>query len=92
MSTLGEILGRLQDPSAVHQLMAEAGDVAVTVPLDKRAGDNACDPSQIALRAVDDFTRKADDEAWVKLIGRVQDAEAPAAACLNEMIRWALAR
>jgi hypothetical protein len=90
MTTLGEILERLEDPSEVHRLMAEAGDIAMTVRLDQAACDRGCDAGAFAIEAVEDFTRRADDEAWVKLIGRIQDAEAPGAACLNEMLRWAL--
>lgn len=91
MNTLGEILEQLQDPQEVHRLIVEAGDVSLVARLDKVAHDRGVDARALALEAVDAFTRQADGEAWVKLIGRIQDAEAPAAACLSEMLRWALA-
>jgi hypothetical protein len=91
MSTLGEILQQLRDPSEIHRLIVEAGDVSLIARLDKVAKDRDVDVGAVALEAVDVFTRQADDESWVKLIGRIQDAEAPAAACLSEMLRWALA-
>jgi hypothetical protein len=91
MSTLGEILEQLRDPSEIHGLIVEAGDVSLIARLDKVAKDRDVDAGALALEAVEAFTRQADDEAWVKLIGRIQDAEAPAAKCLSEMLRWALA-
>lgn len=87
MMTLGEILETLHDPDEVRRMLAEAGDVALIAQVDNAAGDDTC---AFALRAVDHFTRNADSEAWVKLIGRVQDAHAPAQACLSEMLGWAV--
>ncbi|HWU56368.1 MAG TPA: hypothetical protein VN175_12755 [Rhizomicrobium sp.] len=89
MTTLGEILQQLQDPLEIRRLMMEAGDIAMAARLDKLAFDQKTDAGAAALQAVDSFTRRADDEAWVKLIGHIQDAEVPAAACLSEMLRWA---
>lgn len=91
MTTLGEILEQLHDPSEARRLIVEAGDVTLMARLEKVASDKGSDTGTLALEAVEAFTRRADDEAWVKLIGRIQDAEAPAAACLSEMLRWALA-
>jgi hypothetical protein len=90
MSTLGEILEQLHDPLEARRLIVEAGDVTLIARLDKVANDRDADAGTLALEAVEAFTRRADDEAWVKLIGRIQNAEAPAAACLSEMVRWAL--
>lgn len=90
MTTLGDILEQLRDPSEVRRLMIEAGDVIMVSRLDRLACDRPEDAGAFALQAIDAFTRRADDEAWVKLIGRVQDAEAPAAACLSEMLQWTL--
>lgn len=91
MSTLGEILEQLRDPSEVRQLILQAGDIVTVAGLDKASHDQGVGSSQLALRAVEAFTHRADDEAWAKLIGRIQDAESPAAACLSEMLRWATA-
>lgn len=91
MNTLGEILEQLHDPLEVRRLILEAGDIALIAGLDKAADGGGTDAGTSALEAVEAFTHRADDEAWVKLIGRIQDAEAPAAACLSEMLRWKLA-
>lgn len=91
MSTLGDILEQLQDPSELERLMLEAGDLAMAARLNKLGDDQGGDPGLLALQAVDAFTRGADDEAWVRLIGRIQNADAPAAVCLSEMLHWAMA-
>ncbi len=92
MSTLGEIITRLSDRSEVFTLLAEAGDIKVIADLNKAARISAQDPCELALEAVQTFTEKANDEAWVKLIGRIQSAKSPGAACLSEMVSWSLAR
>lgn len=91
MSTLGEIVTRLQHRSEVFTLLAEAGDIKAIADLNEAARISAQDPCELALEAVQTFTQKANDEAWVKLIGRIQSAESPGAACLSEMVSWSLA-
>lgn len=91
MSTLGEILDQLQDPSEVRRLMMDAGDISMATHLESAARERGEDAGSLALHAIDSFTKRAGDEDWVKLIGRIQNADAPAAACLSEMLQWALA-
>lgn len=92
MNTLGEILAHLQDPSEVYSLLVEGGDLDALATLNQAATASATDPCDLALDAVQSFTESADEEAWVKLIGRIRDADSPGAACLSEMISWSLAR
>lgn len=92
MSTLGEILSSLHDRSEVYSLLAEAGDITVIADINTAADAAGRDPCELALDAVQAFTQKANDEAWVKLIGRVQNADSPGAACLSEIVSWSLAR
>ena len=92
MSTLGQILATLQDRSEVITLLAEAGDITAIAGLEQAARETGQDIPELALGAVRDFTERADNEAWVKLVGRLQNAEAPGAACLSEIISWSLAR
>jgi hypothetical protein len=90
MTTLGEILGQLDDPSEVYRILAEAGDVVLISRLSQAADEAKEDPCEIALRAVRTFAEKADGEAWTKLVGCVQNSPSPAGACLGEMIAWSL--
>lgn len=90
MTTLGEILDRLQDRSEMYQILAESGNLTLIAKLDQKADETDSDPCTVALGAVHAFTGKADAEAWVKLMGCVQDSQSPAGACLSEMIAWSL--
>ncbi len=92
MSTLGEILARLQDRAEVFALLAEAGDITAIAGMNAAAESSGQDPCELAREAVHAFTQKADDEAWIKLIGRIQNANSPGAACLSEIISWSLVR
>ena len=90
MTTLGEILDRLHDRSELYQILAESGNVLLMAELDRVADEADSDPCGVALRAVQAFTAKADAEAWVKLVGCLQDSPSPAGACLGEMITWSM--
>jgi hypothetical protein len=90
MTTLGEILDQLHDRSELYQILAASGNVPLIAKLDQLAHETDGDQCGVALRAVHAFTRKADDQSWVKLIGCVQDSKSPAGACLSEMITWSL--
>jgi hypothetical protein len=90
MTTLGEILDRLSDPSEVYRILAETGDTSLILRLNRAAEEAQEDPCETALRAVEVFTRKADGETWTRLVGCVQNSPSPAGACLGEMIAWSL--
>ena len=92
MSTLGEILASLHDRSEVISLLAEAGDVTAIAGINSVADASGRDPCELAIDAVHAFTEKANEEAWVKLMGRIQNADSPGAACLSEIVSWSLAR
>jgi len=90
MSTLGEILDQLYDRAQVYQILAESGDLVLMSRPDQIAVETEADVREIALGAVRAFTASADAEAWVRLIGRIQDSQSPAGACLGEMITWSM--
>jgi len=92
MSTLGEILAGLHDRSDIFSLLAEAGDITAIAGINAVAEASGQDPCELALDAVDVFTEKANDEAWIKLIGCIQNAVSSSSACLSEIISCSLAR
>ena len=92
MTTLGEILGQLQDREEIYCLLLESGNAGLVGKLDEKAHATSDDPCGVALKAVHAFTNRADDEAWVKLVGCIQGSQSPAGACLSEMIAWSMAR
>ncbi len=92
MSTLGEILTQLQNRAEVYALLVEAGELQVMADLNLAAAATSQDPCDVALDAVRSFTEKADEEAWVRLMGRLQGAQSPGATCLADIIAWSLAK
>jgi hypothetical protein len=90
MTTLGEILERLSDPSEVYRILTEAGDALTILRLNHAAEAAQEDACEVALHAVRAFSERADGEAWTKLVGCVQNSPSPAGACLGEMISWSL--
>lgn len=92
MTTLGALLVRLRDREELAQILAESGDVFTLCGLDRVAADSGKEVCDAALEAVESFTTSADDEAWVKLIGRLQNSPQPAGACLSQIISWSLER
>jgi hypothetical protein len=92
MMMLGELMKSAYDSLEVAAMLVEAQEIALLVRLDGFAAAKATDRGEIARDAMRAFTDAADNEAWVKLMGRVQDESSPAAACLAEMVAWSLAR
>lgn len=90
MTTLGELLMRLQDRSELEQILANSGDAGALTRLDQIAKTADADICDAVLERVEAFTRRADNEAWVKLVGCLQNSPRPASACLNEIISWSL--
>lgn len=90
MATLGEIIAELDGGAALEGLIASLESLALSERLQAEAAAAGRPQADIATAAVRNFAQRADDEAWVKLLGRVQDAPSPAAACLKEMLTWAL--
>lgn len=88
MSTLGEILTRMNDGTDLHGLLAQIDDPVLLAGMEEQARASCRKPEDIAREAVQHFCAHADDEAWVKLIGRLQDAPSPAAVCLKEILAW----
>jgi len=90
MATLGEIVAQLDGGAHLEGLLASLESPALLEQLEARAAAAGLPASQCAADAVRAFSNRADDDAWLKLLGRLQDAPSPAAACLKEMLIWAL--
>lgn len=90
MTTLGEILARLSDRDEILSLLAESGDLEALAGFAAQTASER-DASDAVIEAVNAFTARASDEDWIKLMGRLQGASSPAAACLAEMMAWSLA-
>ncbi len=90
MATLGEIVAQLDGGTDIDRLLARLENPALITKLESHAAAAGRQPAECAVDAVRAFSDGADDDAWLKLLGRLQDAPSPAAACLKEMLTWAL--
>lgn len=88
MDTLGEILAKMNDGTDLRGVLAQIGDPGLLARVEQQARASCRQPEDIAREAVQRFCAQADDETWVKLIGRLQDAPSPAAVCLKEILVW----
>ena len=92
MNTLGELLAEFEDPQKLFGVLAATDDKAVIDFLAERERATGCTPQDIAFDAVQAFTSSASSDAWLKLIGRMQDAQSPGAVCLSEILTWTMQR
>lgn len=89
---LGDMLADLGDETVAAETLMALGDLPLMVALDaaaRRAGETT---ASYAVRAVRQFADKADDDAWLSLMGALGRAHDPAAACLGRMLTWSLRR
>lgn len=90
MATLGEIVAQLDSGADLGDVLAQIGNPALLVKLEEKAAGVGRTPAEVATEAVRAFANGADDDAWLKLLGKLNDTPLPAAACLKEMLVWAL--
>lgn len=87
---LGDMLAELRDEAVASETLMTLGDLTLMVALDAAAHRAGETPASYAVRAVQRFADRADDEAWLGLMGALERAEDPAAACLGRMLAWSL--
>ncbi|MBU6297765.1 MAG: hypothetical protein KGJ79_12545 [Alphaproteobacteria bacterium] len=87
---LGDILTQLDEGADLERLLPQLNGSGVLEALRCRAAAHGVTPAVVAGEAVRTFSANADDDAWLKLLSRVQDAPSPAVACLREMLAWTL--
>ncbi len=90
MATLGEIVAHLDSGADLAYVLAQIGNPALLEKLEAKAAAAGQSPEDVAGQAVRAFANGADDDAWLKLLGKLNDTPLPAAACLKEMLAWAL--
>lgn len=91
MTTLGDLLALARSSTNGFQEWVEASDAKLAEEiLAALLADTEEAFTAFARRAVADFTRFADEEAWAHLMTLIRDREDPGAACLAAMVRWRL--
>lgn len=88
---LGTLLARLGEPGEVEAVLVEAGDLPLLGRLREEAAARAITPGELAAGAVRHFMDRADDEAWLSLVGRMTRSPDPALAAIHTILASALA-
>jgi len=87
---LGDILTRLGDPGAAETVVIEAGDLALLADVQEAAGRLDMKAGAFVSLAVSRFVERADDDAWLNLVGVIGRSETPGLDALATILRRAV--
>ncbi|HRY26050.1 MAG: hypothetical protein H6852_07290 [Geminicoccaceae bacterium] len=88
---MGELVGRLTEPGVAEATLIEAGELGLLARLSNAAGMLDADIGDLTSHIVRTWLARADDEAWVQLIGVMNRSAVPGLAALVLMVEQALA-
>ncbi len=77
---LGDIISHLDDPGVAEATLIEAGDLALLADVRNAAGQLELRTGDFMSLAVRRFMERADDDAWVQLVGVMGRSEMPGRA------------
>ena len=87
---LGDIIARLHEPGAAEAALIEAGDLALLADVRTAAGLIGMETGEFVSLAVRRFLERADDEAWLQLVGVMGKSETPGLEALTAILRRAV--
>lgn len=88
---LGDIIARLDDPGAAETTLLEAGDLALLADVRNAAGLLELNIGEFVSLAVRRFVERADDNAWLQLVGVMGKSETPGLEALSAILKRAVA-
>lgn len=88
---LGELVGSLAKPGVTEASLVEAGELTLIARLNEAAGRLDTDPGDLASYIVRTWLARADDDAWLRLVGVMNRSEVPGLAAVVLMLEQALA-
>lgn len=88
---LGDILGRLQEKGTAAALLLGRGDLALLADVNQAAARLHLPPDAFVSLAVRRFAERADDEAWLQLVGVMGRSADPGGEALAAILRRAVA-
>jgi len=87
---LGDILAKLTDETTAVEAILGTGDLALLAAVRDRASSEDVGLAACVTQTVQRYTAQASDEEWVTLMGMLNRAQDPAAACLKRAFEYAL--
>ncbi|WP_436644185.1 hypothetical protein [Microbaculum sp. FT89] len=88
---LGDIIARLGDPGAAEAILIEAGELVLLADIRDAARALDLDAGEFSALAVRRFVERADDDAWLHLVGVIGRSDAPGLDALSAILRRAVA-
>jgi len=88
---LGDIIARLHEPGAAEAALIEVGNLALLAGVRTAAGLFDLETGEFVSLAVRRFLERADDDAWLQLVGVMGKSETPGLEALSAILRRAVA-
>ncbi|MCT8973615.1 hypothetical protein [Microbaculum marinisediminis] len=88
---LGDIIARLGDKGTAEAVLIEAGELALLAEVREAARSLDMEADAFASLAVRRFVERADDDAWLHLVGVMGRSETPGLDALSTILRRAVA-
>ena len=88
---LGDIIARLGDKGAAEAILIEAGELALLAEVREAARSLDMEADAFASLAVRRVVERADDDAWLHLVGVMGRSETPGLDALSTILRRAVA-
>lgn len=88
--TLGDLIWRMDDPEIADETVATIRDATLLRRISAAATAAQLQIGEYVASSVRIFANRADDEAWITLIGRCQVHSDPGMAALTYMLETSL--
>jgi len=89
---LGDLLASLSDEATATETILRSGDLRLLTAAREQAGAEGLELGAYVTRAMQRYATGASDEEWITLLGLLNRAADPAAACLQRALACALQR
>lgn len=87
---LGDIISRLDNPGMAETAVMEVGDLALLADVQDAAGRLEMKTGAFVSLAVNRFVERADDDAWLNLVGVMGRSQTPGLDALAAILRRAV--
>jgi len=87
---LGQMIERLSDDAFAAEALLSLGDLPLLVDIEAACREDDMSAVAYAATAARRFADHASDEDWLALMTALERADDPGAACLRQMLAWAL--
>lgn len=87
---LGTLMRQLRNEAAAEELLLSFADLLLLAEVDEMRNTFGESVGEYVAGATQRFAASAGSEDWLQLMTRLEKSDAPAAACLETMLRWAV--